>query len=83
MKWGKQKFTDVDLSTDEAPDVFKLQLYSLTNVLPERQKIMLKGMTVKDDWTTVKLKNVSMYSNNIYLSVHIYNITSIVINAVK
>lgn len=57
VKWGKQKFSEVDLSTEEAPDVFKLQLYSLTNVLPERQKIMLKGMTVKDDWTNLKLKN--------------------------
>lgn len=57
VKWGKQKFSDVEISTDEAPDVFKLQLYSLTNVLPERQKIMLKGMTIKEEWGNIKLKN--------------------------
>ena len=60
VKWGKQKFPDVEISTDETPDVFKLQLYSLTNVLPERQKIMLKGMTIKDSWNNIKLKNVSV-----------------------
>ena len=58
VKWGKEKYSDLDLSTDEPPEVFKLQLYSLTNVLPERQKIMLKGITVKDDWGKLKFKNV-------------------------
>ena len=59
VKWGKEKYSEVDLSTDESPEVFKLQLYSLTNVLPERQKVMLKGITVKDDWGNLKFKNVS------------------------
>jgi len=58
VKWGKEKFTNVDLSTEESPDTFKLQLYSLTNVLPERQKVMLKGATIKESWGNVKLKNV-------------------------
>lgn len=60
VKWGKEKYSNLDLSTDEPPQVFKLQLYSLTNVLPERQKIMLKGVTVKDDWGSLKLKTVSV-----------------------
>nr|CAB3267544.1 ubiquitin carboxyl-terminal hydrolase 14-like [Phallusia mammillata] len=57
IKWGKEKYTDVDLCTEETPDVFRLQLFSLTNVLPERQKLMVKGATIKDEWGNVKLKN--------------------------
>ncbi len=30
VKWGKQKFDDIDLDTDEIPKVFKMQLFSLT-----------------------------------------------------
>jgi ubiquitin carboxyl-terminal hydrolase 14 len=35
--------TDVD----ESPELFKNQIYSLTGVPPERQKIMIKGGTMK------------------------------------
>jgi len=56
IKWGKEKLS-TELNTDEPTDVFKLQIYSLTNVLPERQKVMLKGMVLKDSWNTFKLKN--------------------------
>lgn len=30
VKWGKQKYEDIDLDTDETPEVFKMQLFSLT-----------------------------------------------------
>lgn len=59
VKWGKQKFDNLELNLDEPPSVFKSQLYSLTNVLPERQKIMVKGGTLKDDadWKTLGIKD--------------------------
>uniref|UniRef100_H2Y5T7 Ubiquitin carboxyl-terminal hydrolase n=1 Tax=Ciona savignyi TaxID=51511 RepID=H2Y5T7_CIOSA len=57
VKWGKEKYTDIELSSEEPPSVFKLQLFSLTNVLPERQKVLLKGATIKEDWGNLKLKN--------------------------
>lgn len=39
--------------------LFKAQLYALTGVQPERQKVMVKGMTLKDDdWGILKLKDV-------------------------
>lgn len=39
--------------------LFKAQLFALTGVQPERQKVMLKGMTLKDDdWGNLKLKDV-------------------------
>ena len=58
VKWGKEKLT-ASINTNESPEVFKMQLFSLTNVLPERQKIMLKGKVLKDSWSGFKLKNVS------------------------
>lgn len=40
--------------------LFKAQLFALTGVQPERQKVMLKGVTLKDsDWNNFKLKDVS------------------------
>jgi len=52
IKWGKEKFEDVICNTDEEPIVFKAQVFALSGVQPERQKIMVKGQTLKDDeWT--------------------------------
>ena len=60
MKWGKELFSDVELNTDEEPVVFKAQLFALTGVQPNRQKVMIKGAAIKDDsWENVanKMKN--------------------------
>jgi ubiquitin carboxyl-terminal hydrolase 14 len=39
--------------------LFKAQLFALTGVQNERQKVMLKGATLKDaDWGNIKLKDV-------------------------
>lgn len=46
--------------------LFKAQLFALTGVQPERQKVMLKGMTLKDDdWGNIKLKDVRNNRTNI------------------
>lgn len=61
VKWGKEKY-DVELSTAEPPEVFKGQLFALTGVPPDRQKVMLAGVTVGDtEWgkSEKKLKNGS------------------------
>ncbi|XP_062850627.1 ubiquitin carboxyl-terminal hydrolase 14 isoform X2 [Trichomycterus rosablanca] len=58
VKWGKEKFDAVELNTEEPPMVFKAQLFALTGVQPDRQKVMVKGGTLKDDeWGNVKIKN--------------------------
>uniref|UniRef100_A0A8C9W662 Ubiquitin carboxyl-terminal hydrolase n=1 Tax=Scleropages formosus TaxID=113540 RepID=A0A8C9W662_SCLFO len=58
VKWGKEKFDGVELNTEESPMVFKAQLFALTGVQPDRQKVMVKGGTLKDDeWGNIKLKN--------------------------
>ncbi|XP_040583899.1 ubiquitin carboxyl-terminal hydrolase 14 [Lepeophtheirus salmonis] len=58
VKWGKELYTDVSANTDEEPIVFKAQLYALTGVEPRRQKVMLKGSTLKDEgWTGLKLRD--------------------------
>ena len=47
VKWNGKKFDNVELNTNESAVLFKNQLYSLTGVAPERQKIMIKGGMLK------------------------------------
>lgn len=58
VKWQKQVFSAVEIDTSQPPYVFKCQLYDLTGVPPERQKIMVKGGLLKDDadWSTLGVK---------------------------
>lgn len=61
VKWGKELFNNVEVNTDEDPILFKAQLFALTGVQPERQKVMLKGTTLKDDsWGNIKLSDVKL-----------------------
>ncbi|KAL1925549.1 uncharacterized protein VTP21DRAFT_432 [Calcarisporiella thermophila] len=55
VKWSGRKFEDIELNTDEPASLFKMQLFSLTGVAPERQKIMIKGGMLKDDTDMSKL----------------------------
>jgi len=58
VKWGKNKY-DVDIDTNENVETFKCQLFTLTGVPPDRQKIMgVKGGALKDDanWKDIGLK---------------------------
>ena len=58
MKWGKENYPDVDLNTEEEPVVFKAQLFALTGVQPDRQKVMCKGKTLGDNsWDGFQLKD--------------------------
>lgn len=58
VKWGKETYPDIVANTDESPEMFKAQLFTLTGVQPERQKVMIKGVTLKDDdWNNFKLKD--------------------------
>lgn len=58
VKWQKETFPAVEIDTNQPPYVFKCQLYDLTGVPPERQKIMVKGGLLKDDadWSTLGVK---------------------------
>lgn len=57
VKWGKENFPNVELNTDEEPMLFKAQLYALTGVQPDRQKILCKGISLKDDEWNMPIKN--------------------------
>ncbi|KAL6881947.1 hypothetical protein ACP4OV_011419 [Aristida adscensionis] len=59
VKWQKEVFTGIEIDTSQPPLVFKSQLYTLTGVPPERQKIMVKGGILKDDanWSTLGVKD--------------------------
>ncbi|GMT31362.1 hypothetical protein PFISCL1PPCAC_22659 [Pristionchus fissidentatus] len=55
VKWGKEKLA-VDVDVAEPPLVFKSQLFALTGVAPDRQKVVIKGRTLGDDsWSGVTL----------------------------
>ncbi|PNH11389.1 Ubiquitin carboxyl-terminal hydrolase 7, partial [Tetrabaena socialis] len=49
VKWGKETFADVELDTTQTPLVFKSQLFALSSVPPDRQKVMIKGALLKDE----------------------------------
>ncbi|GIX61247.1 ubiquitin carboxyl-terminal hydrolase [Babesia caballi] len=44
VKWMGKQFDNLELSLDEPLHVFRVQLYSLTGVPPDRQKLMYKGL---------------------------------------
>lgn len=48
VKWQKDTF-DLDVDTAAPPSVFKAQLFALTGVPPDRQKIPVKGGLLRDD----------------------------------
>lgn len=47
VKWGKETFSDIEVDMSEEPMVFKAQLFALTGVQPDRQKVMVKGAVLK------------------------------------
>lgn len=59
VKWGRENFPNIEVNTDEDPLVFKAQLFALTGVHPSRQKVMCKGLALKDDDWNMPLKDVS------------------------
>lgn len=48
VKWKSEVFKDIEIFLTEPLILFKSQLFSLTGVPPERQKLMFKGL-LKDD----------------------------------
>ncbi|KAI8323648.1 cysteine proteinase [Martensiomyces pterosporus] len=54
VKWQGKKY-DVEVDTTQPGEVFKTQLFSLTGVAPERQKILVKGGQLKSDTDMAKL----------------------------
>ena len=54
MKHQGKKY-EVEVDTSSTGEVFKFQLFSLTGVEPERQKIIVKGGQLKDDTDMAKL----------------------------
>lgn len=58
VKWGRENFPNIEVNTDEDPLLFKAQLYALTGVQPERQKVMCKGLALKDAEWNMELKDV-------------------------
>lgn len=59
VKWGTN-LLNVDANLDESPLLFKAQLFELTDIPPDRQKLLVKGKTIGDDsWNGLTLKDGS------------------------
>jgi ubiquitin carboxyl-terminal hydrolase 14 len=56
VKWGKEKYDDVELDTSQDLQAFRAVLYSITNVPPQKQKILYKGSVLKDETNLEGLK---------------------------
>ncbi|KAJ2761762.1 deubiquitinating enzyme [Coemansia sp. BCRC 34490] len=54
VKWQGKKYA-VDVDTTMPGEVFKMQLFSLTGVAPDRQKVLVKGGQLKDETDMEKL----------------------------
>jgi len=54
IKWAKQTFNDIEVNLADDIATFKCQIYAMTNVPVDKQKIMAKGKMLKDDaeWST-------------------------------
>lgn len=51
VKWGREVFKDVELDmSDESPHDFKIKLFSLTGVVPDRQRLIKAGKIIGDAW---------------------------------
>eukprot|EP00455_Lapot_gusevi_P048395 TRINITY_DN667_c0_g2_i2.p1 TRINITY_DN667_c0_g2~~TRINITY_DN667_c0_g2_i2.p1 ORF type:complete len:481 (-),score=190.35 TRINITY_DN667_c0_g2_i2:230-1672(-) len=57
IKWGKEKYENVEVQPIEGIDMFKAQIFALTSVPVERQKILAKGKQLKEDTDLLKLRN--------------------------
>lgn len=56
VKWQKEKYV-VEVDTFVPPLLFKTQLFTLTQVLPERQKVVVAGRTLGDEtWDGINIK---------------------------
>ena len=49
IKWNKTTLNDLELDTTSDVLTFKTQIYALTNVPVDKQKIMVKGKKLNDD----------------------------------
>uniref|UniRef100_A0A7E4ZWS4 Ubiquitin carboxyl-terminal hydrolase n=1 Tax=Panagrellus redivivus TaxID=6233 RepID=A0A7E4ZWS4_PANRE len=60
VKWSGKKF-DLDADTTNEPLIFKAALFELTGVVPDRQKVVFQGKTLKDDsWNGFNIKDGSL-----------------------
>lgn len=55
IKWAGQKPFEIEVNTEEPGATLKMQIYSITGVESDRQKLLVKGGALKDDQDMSKL----------------------------
>lgn len=61
VKKGRTKFFNVQVNSDESPLAFKQQLFTLTGIPVERQKVVCRGTVLKDNEWEFDLSNVHIF----------------------
>lgn len=56
IKWQKEVWKDIKVNTDEGLEAFQAVVFKLSQVPPDRQKLICKGKLLKDDGTIKGLK---------------------------
>lgn len=83
VKWGRESFPNISVNTDEEPILFKAQLFALTGVQPHRQKVMCKGVALKDDEWNFSLKDVCIRFFNLFSIVEYLSRLNTLMNLMK
>ena len=73
VKWQKEVFPGIEIDTSQPPIVFKTQLYTLTGVPPERQKITVKGGILKVYYFGVML--LGSYTEFVFIAREIFDVS--------
>lgn len=69
VKWQTQKYSDVEVNTEDPPEEFKAKLFSLTGVPIERQKVFIAGAVLGDSsFEGMKLRDVKSQCKTIWSS---------------
>lgn len=55
LKWNKEKLPEIELDENETLADLQTKIYTLTNVIAEKQKLIFKGSMVKQQSDIDKL----------------------------
>jgi len=61
IKWNKEQFKGIEVNLSDDVDTFRAQIYAMTSVPPQGQKVMIAGKPLKDD--AVMSKVVGLKNN--------------------
>lgn len=58
LKWNKEKIPEFDFEAEQTIEDLQSIIYSVTNVLPEKQKLIFKGSMLKQEKDLAKIRGL-------------------------